>query len=91
MCVKYQPFRAYTFNVVSLIRWPLFGNFVCKSMGSSSTDSSSTDSPAASSYILTSKSKSTHSFDLGLVAFDREQNYLQIDIKLSTIGIMVLE
>ena len=55
-------------------------------MGSSATVSSATGSLVDSSRIFSHKSHSLILIDLKVFVFEREQNYLQNDFKLSTIG-----
>ena len=48
--------------------------------------SSSVGSPVDSSHILSHKSHNIYLVDLGVFVFEREQNYLQDDTKLITVG-----
>ena len=48
--------------------------------------SSVTGSPVDSSHILRHKYHDTYLIDLKICVFEREQNYLQNDTKLSTVG-----
>ena len=67
--------------MVTLQRVHIFHYFVCRSMGVSSKGS-----PVDSSHISSHKSHTTYLIDLEVFVFEREQNYLQNDIKLSTVG-----
>ena len=60
-------------------------------MCSSPTGSSPTGSPVDSSYILSHKSHNTYHIDLKVFVFEREQNNLQNDTKLSSVGNKLLE
>ena len=53
--------------------------------------SSPTGSPIDSSHILSHKSHNTYLIDLEVLVFEREQNYLQNDTKLSTVGNKLLQ
>ena len=50
-----------------------------------------TGSPVDSSYILSYKSHNTHHIDLNVFVFETEQNNLENDTKLSTVGNKLLE
>ena len=47
--------------------------------------------PNDSSHILSHKSHNTYLIDLEIFVLEREQNYLQDETKLSTIGNIVIE
>ena len=53
--------------------------------------SSPTGSPIDTPYILMSNFQNSYPIDLGFFVFERGQNYLQNDTKISTIGIVLPE